>query len=39
MQKYSYLADSKDKGFFKKEGKEKFLKVEDAWFDPIRNMK
>lgn len=31
--------DSTEKGFFKKEGKEKFLKVEDSWFDPIRNMK
>ncbi|PRR84383.1 PhnD/SsuA/transferrin family substrate-binding protein [Clostridium vincentii] len=30
--------DSTEKGFFKKEGKEKFLEVEDAWFDPIRNM-
>lgn len=31
--------DSTDKGFFKKEGKEKFLEVEDSWFDPIRKMK
>lgn len=31
--------DSKDKGFFAKEAKEKFLAVEDSWFDPIRNMK
>lgn len=26
------------KGFFEKTGKEKFLPVEDSWFDPIRNL-
>jgi phosphonate transport system substrate-binding protein len=32
-------ADSKDKGMLRhKSGKEKFIAVEDSWFDPIRNM-
>ncbi|MGL4772271.1 MAG: phosphate/phosphite/phosphonate ABC transporter substrate-binding protein [Clostridium sp.] len=26
------------KGFFAKEGKEQFLKVEDKWFDPVRDL-
>lgn len=30
--------DSGNKGFFTKEGNEKFLKVEDSWFNPIRDL-
>jgi len=31
--------DSKESGFFKqKSGKEKFLPVEDAWFNPVREL-
>lgn len=37
-QKIFVKKDSGVKGFFAKEGKEKFLKVEDAWFNPIRNI-
>lgn len=29
---------STGKGFFTKEGKEKFLVVEDKWFDPVREL-
>ncbi|MCU6710183.1 phosphate/phosphite/phosphonate ABC transporter substrate-binding protein [Paenibacillus sp. J5C_2022] len=30
--------DSEFKGIFKQEGESKFLKVEDAWFNPIREL-
>ena len=30
--------DGDVKGLFTKEGKEKFLKVEDSWFNPIRDL-
>lgn len=31
-------ADSEKKSFFAKKGDERFLPVEDAWFDPIRKL-
>lgn len=35
-----YPADSEDKeGLYKKSGDNRFLTVEDSWYDPIRNMK
>lgn len=30
--------DSKESGIFKKEGKERFVTVEDSWFNPIREL-
>lgn len=30
--------DSKDEGFFSKHGKERFINVEDSWFNPIRDL-
>ena len=33
-----YDPDSKVKGLYKKTGDERFLEVEDSWYDPIRNM-
>ena len=30
--------DSEFKGFFTKEGNEKFSKVEDSWFEPVRKL-
>ena len=30
--------DSDTKGFFTKSGDEKFITVEDSWFDPIREL-
>lgn len=30
--------DSNTKGFFTKEGNDRFINVEDSWFDPIRDL-
>lgn len=36
--KLFYPADSQVKGMYKKTDKERFVLVEDDWYDPIRNM-
>lgn len=33
-----FVSDENTKGFFSKKGDEKFLQVEDSWFDPIREL-
>ena len=37
--KIFYPADSEEKGLTKKTADEKYVIVEDSWYDPIRNMK
>ncbi len=34
-----YKEDAQEKGLYKKKADEKFVLVEDSWYDPIRNMK
>lgn len=36
--KIFYSEESGEEGFFKKNGEERFVTVEDSWYDPIRNM-
>lgn len=36
--KIFYPAESEEKGLYKKTADEKFVLVEDSWYDPIRNM-